>query len=66
MNGQSNAMLVQVLSDMMRLHQRMDDRESRKDMQVMDDNKFCANRFVEPKKRAKLLVPFICVLCHRS
>jgi len=37
MNGQSNAMLVQVLSDMMRLHQRMDERESRKDMQVMDD-----------------------------
>ena len=30
-------MLVQVLSDMMRLHQRMDERESRKDMQVMDD-----------------------------
>ena len=37
MNGQSNAMLVQVLNNMMRLHQRMDQRESRKDMQVMDD-----------------------------
>ena len=37
MNGQSSAMLVQVLGDMMRLHQRMDERESRKDMQVMDD-----------------------------
>ena len=37
MNGQSNAMLVQVLGNMMRLHQRMDEREARKDMQVMDD-----------------------------
>jgi hypothetical protein len=37
MNGQTNATLVQVLGDMMRLHKRMDERDSRKDMQVMDD-----------------------------
>ena len=29
-------------------------------MQVTDDTKFCSNGFVESKKTAKLLVPFVC------